>query len=136
MLDSLSAITSNQYLSQEQIAKSQSKAIDEKFDSLIQKYKISKTDEVKSFLSKNSFLIKLLEEIPNKIYQHFGDNQKLALTVSYEPEFPNSSELWVEILTTLSAKEAMPILETFDEKWWLININRANFKLNITLKFI
>ncbi len=136
LLGDLSAILSNQSLTQEQIAKSQKKIIDEKFEVLSRKYKISKTDEVKNFLSNNRFLIKLIEEISSKISQYFGVNQKPALKISYEPEFPSSSELLVEIRTELSAKEAMPLLEKFDEEWWLENLDKANYKLSITLKFV
>lgn len=136
LLGDLSAILNNQSLTQEQIVKNQNKIIDEKLEVLSRKYKIYKTDEVKSFLSKNRFLINLIEEIPNFISNYFGNDQQLVLKVSYEPEFPNSSKLWVEIVTELSAKEALPILDRFDEEWWLENMDRADFKLNLILKFI
>ena len=103
---------------------------------LAKDYIVKNPSEVGDFIGENFFLLDILEEIPNRISQYFGDNQKLTLTVSYEPEFPNSSELWVEVLTELSAKEARPILDKFDEEWWLDNMDRGNFKLNITLKFI
>ncbi len=134
--DYSSGITEDQSLSREQIARGQTKVIDEKLDSLSQKYEIAESEGVKSFLLKNRFLISLLEEIPNKVSQYFGNNQRLALKVSYEPDFPESSELWVFILTELSAKEALPLLEKFDEEWWLENMDRADCKLNITLKFV
>ena len=103
---------------------------------LAKDYIVKNPSEVGDFIGENFFLLDILEEIPNRISRYFGDNQKLTLTVSYEPEFPNSSELWVEVLTELSAKEARPILDKFDEEWWLDNMDRGNFKLNITLKFI
>lgn len=134
--DYLSVLTSDQSLSQDQIARSQTKTIGEKFDSVSQKYEITEAEGVKNFLSKNRPLILLLEEIPNKIYQYFGNNERLSLKISYEPDFPQSSELWVYILTELSAKEALPILEKFDEEWWLENMDRADCQLNITLKFV
>lgn len=135
-LDSLSQVVSNQTLSPEQLAKSQLRVIDEKIDSLKGKYEIYKIEDVKNFLSKNRDLFPLLEEIPNKIYQYFGDNQKLSLKVSHEPDFPQTPELWVSILTERSAKEALPILGKFDEEWWLENMDRSAWKLNINLKFV
>jgi hypothetical protein len=135
-LDSLSRIVTNQSLSPEQIAKSQSKETNEKVNFLSQKYEIKKTDEVKSFISKNRFLISLLEEIPNKIFQYFGNEQKFALEVFYEPDFPQSSELWVSVLTELSAEEARSIMDKFDEDWWLDNIDRAKCKLNIGIDYV
>ena len=134
--DYLSEITSDQSLSQEQIAKSQIKPIDEKLDFVFQRYEIAESESIKSFLSKNRLLILLLEEIPSKISQYFGHNQKLSLKISHEPDFPQSFELWVFILTELSAKEAFPILEKFDEDWWLENLDRADCKLNISLEYI
>lgn len=135
-LDSLSRIVSSQSLTPEQIAKSRLKETNEKFNLLSEKYEIQKTDEVKSFLSKNRFLISLLEEIPNKIYQYFGNDQKLALQVLYEPDFPESSELWVLIMTELSAKKARLIMNEFDKNWWLKNLYKADCKLNIGLEYV
>jgi len=136
VLDSLSQILNNQSLSPEQIAKIQLRVIDEKFNSLAKKYRFSKIDEVKNFLSKNQHLISLLEEIPSRIYQHFGNGQGLLLKVSHDPDFPQSSELWVFILTELSAKQALPLLEKFDEEWWLKNLEQTFGKLNISLDYI
>ncbi len=103
---------------------------------LAQDFIIKKPKEVGEFVSENLYLLDLLEEIPSRIYNYFGANQQLELRVSHEPEFPNSSELWVDILTKLSAKEATQILDKFDADWWLENMERANSKLNITLEFI
>jgi len=135
-LDSISEIVTNQSLTPEQIAKSKIKTVIEEINTLSSKYEISNFEEVKTFLSKNRFLISLVEEIPSKIYQYFERSQKLSLNTSHEPDFPNSIELWIYISTDLSAKEAMPILERFDEEWWLENMERANGKLNITIKFV
>ena len=73
-------------------------------------------------------MISLVEEIPNKIYQYFGSGQELALQVLYEPDFPESSELWILVLTELSAKEARSIMNRFDKEWWLENLHKANCK--------
>ena len=135
-LDALSQVVSNQTLSPEQLAKSQLRVIDEKIDSLKGKYEISDSDEIKALLSKNRFLISLLEEIPGKIYQYFGSNQKLALQVIHEPDFPEDSELWILVLTELPAKEARPIMNRFDKDWWLKNLHQANCKLNIGIEYV
>lgn len=99
-------------------------------------YVIKKPNEVGEFIGKNLFLLDILEEIPGKIYQYFGENQKLSLKMSYDPDFPQSSDLWVSILTKLSVDEVFPLLEKFDEEWWLDNLDRANCKLNIKLEYI
>jgi threonyl-tRNA synthetase len=135
-LDSLSELTRNQSLTPEQIAKSQTKVIDGEVNSLSRKYEISNFEEVKNFISKNRFLIPLLEEIPNKIFQYYGSQQKIALELFYEPDFPQSSKLWVSVLTELSAEEARSIMDKIDGEWWLENIDRAKCKLNIGIDYV
>lgn len=103
---------------------------------LAKDYNIKKPKEVADFIGGNLFLLEVLEEIPAQISLYFGESQKLALKVSYEPEVPRSSEIWIEILTELSAKEATNLLEKFDENWWLENMDRTDGKLNVALKFI
>lgn len=136
VLDSLSEITKNQSLSREQIAKVHTKTINEEFSSLARYYEIARVEDVKSFISRNSFLTPLLKEIPNKIYQYFDSNQKLALKVLYEPDFPQSSELWILVLTELSAKEARSIMNKFDKDWWLKNLYKADCKLNVGIEYV
>ncbi len=136
VLDSLSEITQNQSLSLEQIAKVHIKTIEEEFSSFARFYEIARVEDVKGFISRNSFLTSLLKEIPNKIHQYFGNNQRLALEVRYEPDFPSSSELWILVLTELPAKEARSIMNKFDKDWWLKNLNKANCKLNVGIEYV
>lgn len=135
-LDSISELTTNQSLTPEQIAKGKIKNTIEEINALDTKYQISNFDEIKSFLSKNRFLISLLEEIPSKIYQYFGNSQKLALQVIYESDFPEDSELWILVLTELPAKEARSIMNRFDKDWWLKNLHKAGCKLNVGIEYV
>ncbi len=105
-------------------------------NSLRQFYKFCEINSVSGFLRRNRFLVPLLREIPEKIYDYFGKEQKLALKVSFESDSPQSSELWILILTQLPAKDAFPILEKFDEEWWLENLDRTDCKLNTSLEYI
>ncbi len=136
VLDSLSEITKNQSLTPEQIARVQIKTVNGEFSSLARCYEIAKVEDVKGFISRNSFLTPLLKEIPNKIYQYFGSSQKLALEVLHEPDFPQSSELWILVLTELSAKEARSIMNKFDKDWWLKNLYKADCKLNVGIEYV
>jgi hypothetical protein len=136
VLEPLSRITSNQSLSPEQLAKSRSKFINEKLTFLADKYEIGDLAEIKNFLTKNRFLITQLEEIPEKIAEYFGINQRLSLKVTHETGFPHYGELWISILTELSVDEAFQNLEKFDHEWWLDNLERTNFKINISLEYI
>lgn len=135
-LDSISTILPNQSLTPEQIAKGKTKTTIEEINVLDSKYRISNFEEVKTFLSKNRFLIPLLEEIPNKIYEYYGNDQEISLELLYEPDFPLSSKLWVTVLTKKSAEDARSIMDKIDNDWWLENIDRANCKLNIGIDYV
>ncbi len=135
-LDSISIFAGNQSLTPEQIAEKQAESINSGINDLRSKFEITNFEEVRNFLMKNRFLVSLIEEIPSKICQYFGNGQKLALQFLYEPDFPQSFELWVHILTALPAKEALSVLERFDEEWWLESIDKSDGKVNITLKFV
>ncbi len=108
----------------------------QELNSIKQFYTFYEINFVSGFLRRNRFLVPLLREIPEKIYHYFGKDQKLALKVSFEPDSPQLSELWILVLTELTAKEAFPILEKFDEEWWLENLDRTDCKLNISLEYI
>jgi hypothetical protein len=103
---------------------------------LAKDYVIKNPSEVADFIGENLFLLELLEEIPDQIFRCFGYNQKLRLEILSEPDFPDSIELWVSVLTELSALESRQIMDKFDENWWLDNLDRADCKLNVTVKYV
>ncbi len=103
---------------------------------LVKDYIIKNPKEVADFIGENLFLLELLEEIPTQIFHSFGNNQKLNLEILGEPDFPDSKELWVSVLTELSAQESRQMMDKFDEDWWLKNLDRADCKLNVTLKYV
>lgn len=113
-----------------------SEFLQSEINSLSEIYKFINKEKIKDFILKNSYLLPLLKEFPTQIKRYFGENIKLALKISTEPDFSNSDELWILILTELSAKEAFPLLENLDENWWLDNLERANCKLNIRLEYV
>jgi hypothetical protein len=113
-----------------------SEFLQSEINSLSEIYKFINKEKIKDFILKNSYLLSLLKEFPTQIERYFGGNIKLALKISTEPDSSNSDELWILILTELSAKEAFPLLESLDENWWLDNLERANCKLNIRLEYI
>lgn len=136
VLDSLSEIAGQQSLSQEQIAKSRAKEQDERISSTIKNYNVSNIDDVKKFVEKHTFLIALLAEIPERVSNFFGSVKGLDLRLISDKEFKDSSELSIRILTNLKAKDAMDILDKFDEEWWLDNISRAKNRINVSLEFV
>lgn len=103
---------------------------------LARDYEIKNPAQVAEFIGENLFLLELLEEIPSEIFVYFGNDQRLQLEILSEPDFPGSKELWVSVLTELSAQEARQIMDKFDQNWWLGNLDRADCKLNIALKYV
>jgi tetratricopeptide (TPR) repeat protein len=99
-------------------------------------YHLEEPDLITEFVQQNSFLIELLVEAPRRINSVFGEETKLALQLSQDPEDVDSRELFINILTTLSAQEAFPLLERLDEEWWLDISDRADGKLNIRLRYV
>jgi hypothetical protein len=136
LLDSLSEITRQQSLSEEQIAKGRAKQRDERISIALKSFSITSFDEMKRFIEKHAYLIPLIEEIPSKIFEYFKQGESLSLEIVADPDFPQSSELWISVVTNASASEARPIMNQFDIGWWFENLDRAQCKLNITLDYV
>ncbi len=78
----------------------------------------SLTDE-KRFLSKNTFLIDIIEEAITKIKKLFT-SESLELAIENDPEIQSDSEVLVlKIHTKKSPKEMIELLNKLDEEWWL-----------------
>lgn len=131
---SVRTVTGKQSLTPEQLAESRKKVIDEKIAALAEQYNIQKG--VKLFLHKNAYLLPVLEELPNKVAEYFGNERELLLKVSGESVFLDSSELSLFISVPLTADEGLDILDKFDNEWWLDNLERTKYNLNINLKFV
>jgi tetratricopeptide (TPR) repeat protein len=99
-------------------------------------YNLEEPDLIAEFVQQNSFLVELLAEAPRRINSVFGEETKLVLRLSQDPEDVDSRKLFINILTTLSAQEAFPLLERLDEEWWLDISDRADGKLNIRLRYV
>lgn len=108
----------------------------EKINFLAREYEIRNPSEVAKFLSGNLFLLDLLKIIPGKLRKFFGKNVKLAVELFAEPEMPSLKEIFVLVLTKKDAKEARAKMDEFDQIWWLENLDKANFKLNVSLEYV
>lgn len=118
------------------IEKRRREYLKQEFNSLSSLYEFREQENIENFILKNDFLFNILKEARIQIRKVFGENTRLALKISSELEPISSEELWILILTELTAKEAFPLLEKFDENWWLDNLGKANAKLNIRLEYI
>lgn len=120
----------------QQFQRRRTEQLQKEIDSLRKSYQFISEEEIIRFILKNFYLVTLLREAPTQIKRIYGESVKLILKLSAEPDFLQSTELWVLILTELPASKAFPLLEKLDKEWWLENIDRANCKLNISLEYI
>lgn len=93
-------------------------------------------NEVDRFLTKNAFLVKVLNESVPTLQKHFGDEVKVQLEIFSDPDKTTEQELFARVLTRLSAAEALDLLDLFDEDWWLDASPDAKCLLNFGLRYI
>jgi hypothetical protein len=91
------------------------------------------SEDVGSFLAKNGFLVDLLMEAAPKIKKYFGAETRVLLELSADNE---NSEIFARIATQMKPKEALAVLERFDEQWWFDASPRAKCLLNFALRYV
>ena len=91
--------------------------------------------QVWSFLSKCPWLIPIIVEAVARLQDYFPFVAK-ELYVSDDPEEPNSRQLVLAVVTPELPEEAIPLLDRFDEEWWLSVLPEAKGKLCITLSYV
>ncbi len=108
----------------------------EQINVLAREYEIRNPSEVALFLRENTFLLGLLEEIPEQIRKYFGSEQDLVLEFFWNPEDPTWHQVHVLVPTKLSVDEAFSLMEKFDRNWWLENFGRADMKLQVLKEYV
>ena len=98
--------------------------------------KIEDVASVETFLSNNYTMVAYLYDIPKKVSDYFGD-VSLKLGVFSDPDSPDdNTELFVEVETSFSPKQANDKLSKINREWLLKSNDIGLASLNITLKFI
>jgi hypothetical protein len=97
-------------------------------------YTFGERAEVLWFLEEYPVLVPLLLEAYDKIGNYFSYPQ-LSLEVLTDPETNGDRQLVVFIGTNLAPDEALPMLEQFDENWWLDASHKAQGNLCIHVEF-
>ena len=92
--------------------------------------------DVAQFLKQNAFLVELLNEAIAKIKECFGPDTTVRVELTRESDSENHCEVFARITTTLKPKEALRILDRFDEEWWFDTSPRAKCLLNFALRYI
>lgn len=97
---------------------------------------IENTLAVESSLTNYSGIVAHLYEIPEKI-SHYFESSNLKLGVFSDPDSgDNHEELYLEIETELSPKEANDRLSKVNRDWLLASKDQDLMSLNLTLHFI
>lgn len=136
LVESVTESVQTQSLSRDQLEKTRLRELETRIADTVVGYTFVEGAGVRRFISKNPFLLPLLKEIPEKISDYFIRNYSLSLELTSDPDFPQSVQLWVNVVTTETAAEARPKMDEFDMDWWLDNIDKAKEKLNITLNYV
>ena len=105
-------------------------------EQISQDYMLRDGGDVRAFLVENPSLTSLLLEAIPHISAVFGDDSEVVLQLITDPEHSTKHViLFANILTSLSAEEALVLLDVFDEQWFLDHIHRARGRLTFSLEF-
>ena len=97
---------------------------------------IEESPSVESFLTNNSGIVANLYDIPQKVSHYFGD-VFLKLGLFSDPDSQEDRpELFLEVETSLSPKQANNKLSQINREWLLKSDDADLAFFNITLKFI
>jgi hypothetical protein len=91
---------------------------------------------VLSFLTNYHGIVAHLFDIPKKISEYF-ENAQLKLGLFSDPDTRDGySELYIEVETSLSPKQANEKLHRINREWLITSSDRDLGAMNITLKFL
>lgn len=97
---------------------------------------VDNTTAVEDFLTNYYGIVAYLFDIPKKISEYFGDAQ-LKVGLFTDPDSPDENpELYIEVGTSLSPKQANEKLHKINCEWLLVSKDQDLSAMNITLKFI
>lgn len=93
-------------------------------------YIFNNPKEIKRFILANMYLIEILLEAPQHIYQIFG-NFPIYLELHHDPE-EDWDELFIVIKTNYPPDKAVELEEKLFEEWFIKVLKKTNGKLNFT----
>lgn len=101
-----------------------------KIDNLSKLVEFVPLKEVSLFLRNNTFLIDIINEAIIKLKDIFKE-EKLKLSIEYDPEIEMSTVLSLKIITKKSPVKTIELLNTFNELWWFEHKQKSKQKLII-----
>jgi hypothetical protein len=98
-------------------------------------YNMPNSSDVAIFLDRHLNLVDFLLESAKQIRIYFP-SEELSLEVVSDPETAGNEELFVYILTSLPAKDALEKLNEFDDQWFLDQLDLTDGLFNFNLRFV
>lgn len=99
-------------------------------------YTIRDYAQTMSFLVRRPHLVNLLEAAYWEVQEHFASGTTVALVLFRDREFPNVTQLFALIQTSMKVREAMEGLDRFEAAWWLDNAPSCAGELSFDLEFV
>ena len=97
-------------------------------------YELENPDSVLMFISNNEFLVPILEEAIEQVLNVFG-KVSVELAVRQMPEDVEYEWLNCHIRGKMTGDEAVDLLATFDQRWWLKRMDIVRGKLVFNVVF-
>jgi len=91
---------------------------------------------VQHFLKIHSNLIEVLLEAYPYLEKHFRPNLQIELEVVNDSEVPNRRQLFAYIITSVSVDEGLSRLNSFDNEWFLDQLDRIDDLFNFDIEFV
>ena len=91
-------------------------------------YTFKDGEQIRQFLSAHPLALTLLQEAPAHIARLFGQNTRVRLEISLDPEYPQQRELWALIVADMRTPEKIQEAEQNLHRLhdtWLIHLPRA-----------
>lgn len=99
-------------------------------------YEIEEPERVKIYIFKYSYLIPLIFEVREKVKEVWGEDIKVVLGLSDDPECGSEPKLRAWVQSPYDVSESRDLQDEFDNSWWLHNSSRALCNFNVGMGFI
>lgn len=109
---------------------------DRSIDKLLQWYKCRDDASIRTYLTNNPSLTKLLEEAGERIRKYFGPDVRVVLDIIKDSEMDDHERLFVFVQTDLSVDDALGYLDELYEQWWLDALSTVQPKISIDVEFV
>lgn len=91
--------------------------------------------DVRDFIIANPALVGTIFEASGKIEEVFGPGTEIVLETLHDPEECSERELFISILTSLSADDALRKFDQVCDDWWIGASDDVRTRMNLDIEF-